>query len=244
MRFTDPSGHFSPEQLGALGIYQDQVSEDIWNVLLLLEPGDIIADANNQLIGQVVIGYGPNPAGLTMPPLALYLQLPNGGYGTITYGLYGYTTNSVIIWRPFQGELVDNDLDGPYSTPDGAVISLYEVWRLGHPSSLMSRRQQQGYRKIIPGFVFAVEQGPAEAYEDAIDFPGSIANFFNRWFGKGQPDAKGMVGDIVLIFTYDLGGRKSVTREFVYRPGQNPPQISNGILYCTGNPLNDWVNEC
>ncbi len=40
VRYVDPSGHFSEEQLNWLGYYRDDVKEEIWDLLLTLQPGD------------------------------------------------------------------------------------------------------------------------------------------------------------------------------------------------------------
>jgi hypothetical protein len=52
LRYTDPSGHFSEDQLNWMGIFKDKVSTNVWKLLLKLEPTDRI------FIGKLVATVG------------------------------------------------------------------------------------------------------------------------------------------------------------------------------------------
>ncbi|HQI84911.1 MAG TPA: RHS repeat-associated core domain-containing protein [Anaerolineae bacterium] len=65
LRYTDPSGYFSEEQLNWLGYFKDSTSEDIWAFLLTLQPGDFIGGATQNDLWTLVIGqraYNENAA--------------------------------------------------------------------------------------------------------------------------------------------------------------------------------------
>jgi RHS repeat-associated protein len=55
LRFIDPSGHFSEEQLNWLGYYSEDVSTEIWKLLLSLQPDDELSMSDIQ--GQYRRGF-------------------------------------------------------------------------------------------------------------------------------------------------------------------------------------------
>ncbi|MFN8445970.1 MAG: hypothetical protein U0175_34585 [Caldilineaceae bacterium] len=239
MNAVDPSGHFSKEQLGELGIAQDQVSKEMWEMLLLLEPDDLVYDAYGGIVGQVAVGYAATQQGFASQQLALFLMTP-GGLQSAVSGLSGYTSNSIVIYREFNGEGVENDLDGPLYASNGS--SYYEVWRLGTQSSLMKKRSGQTSTRVTARQAelsnitsnAGINYGSDACPECPGLFIDLLVDAFNYWTGDGYPDPGAMTDDLVFTFDYSLGDGDSLSRKYVYRNGRTPPLISHST--CSHGP--------
>jgi hypothetical protein len=78
LRYTDPTGRFSEEQLNWMGIFQDKVSTNVWELLLKLEPTDRI--------------YGD---GLLLAEVGIKAHLDDTTWYELTLNIGGKRTNAV-----------------------------------------------------------------------------------------------------------------------------------------------------
>jgi hypothetical protein len=196
LRYTDPTGHFSEEQLNWLGYYRDNVDEDIWNFLLALQPGDELHLSHSEKVGGFL--------GLALRDE----QQPGQAY---QYGLFLFDNaggvTELLQW-------LGNDLDRTFvfrDTPDGnqLVWSVYD----GPVGSWSSPISQGGYIQTELG---ATQDRQFATLIKALLVIPLVMELF--YFATSL-DPGEAAGDIRMKFTYyDVDNEVYYTRDMWLRP--------------------------
>jgi len=205
LRYTDPTGHFSKEQLNCMGYYEDSLSADIWEFLLMLEPGDLMLQAggSEENFFSVMIGS-------------------RGAASSVKYGLFAVDKNmNAVELLGWLGNTDVRSITMGRSTYDG-----FKIWTglnpplthaLGQNGSV-TRSDAAAYRRMIGQLTtkirdlflkaIGIPELVSEGLETALDVAGAAE------IAPGQ-----LKGDMRMTFSYyDSANDLIYIREMWLRP--------------------------
>jgi len=209
MNTTDPTGHFSEEQLDLLGIHKDGLSEEVWALLLLLEPYDVMIMAGNEYL------------------VAPYIDRPEGGVDQIILGLvgangpmYDAAGNPILLDQFIQGNLPS--ITGVYREDklSGNGLSGDFVWlhgkstnsRLSHNIQEMHVTQWWEPYLLNFGFDMAVSYGTGGLVNGSkLE---QLSPVLEKFVGDSMSGLSASLQTGDVTFTFSNG---QVTRKYRYR---------------------------
>jgi RHS repeat-associated protein len=251
MRYTDLTGHFSEEQLNYLGIHEDQVNAQVWNLLLFLEPEDLLYPVTpvmappgaEGITGQVVIGStqmlgqnGQYALGILDGGSSVI-----GSAGAVAWLNQHYADGNVSVIRRFA--------DGTQGT----------VWENGAASAWWQARVDNVEAKLqvadkksatLTSFYNGVCSGGMGSTTG-----GMFSVFIGSYFGAGEAAPGTVTGDMEMTFVYHLHSEASkpsdeamrLARVYQFRKGTANTLMVNeeyGIMVRTEMPIyNDGAHE-
>jgi hypothetical protein len=210
LRYTDPSGHFSVEQLNHMGLYEDDIDPEIWNLLLFLEPNDYLGGPNGS--GQVQLQFTQSAG--QKAQLGLYIMTHDGHFSPAVNWLVNYGVQNLTVERGFA------------NTP-----GLQVVWSQGQTSSFWRRNVRRS-----TGSVRLYQQSAKWArYFDSLRDNARLYLFKEAAIALGaewsmqEPGPGRDAGDVTFVFDYeltsDIARFSRLAREYHYRPGQDESLI-------------------
>ena len=225
LRYTDPSGHFSEEQLNWLGYYKDSVSEEIWAFLLTLQPGDEIGYANQSDLKALILGQRSFGEG--------------GGFGL--WLMHGDERTELVQW------LAAQDLHAVWGYRFGIQqdVLAWEAWcptrgtfhgsnaQLFRETLLVRTPSQASFNRFFGGMW--------EELQESFPFLGQYFAAIN--IADTEIPVGHLEGDVRMTFAYYDSEKTMTERTIWLRPNQNALCVASDqwITFSWVSPWQGWV---